>query len=161
MSILPSPPRKPARPPKTAGKKKNVVTELLEHDLHRRVTYQEYRDTIRDVYDGPQGAFLNAFSVLSLHTPLGDRLLKERKFDLRGAKAPNGKASDCSVTAAPGVARPRSLATWPKRMSRLAARVTPPLADPVVGATPGATGPGAGLDPVAPHVYDGAAGRDS
>jgi ubiquinone/menaquinone biosynthesis C-methylase UbiE len=87
MSLLPSPPRKPSRTAKAAKKqKKNVVNELLEHDLHRRVTYEEYRDTIREVYDGPQGAFLNAFSVLSLHITLGDRLFKERKFDLRGAK---------------------------------------------------------------------------
>jgi ubiquinone/menaquinone biosynthesis C-methylase UbiE len=87
MSLLPSPPRKPRA--KASKSKKNVVdvvNELLEHDLHRRVTYEEYRDAIRDVYDGPQGAFLNAFSVLSLHTALGDRLLKERRFDLRGAK---------------------------------------------------------------------------
>lgn len=84
MSIIPSPPRKSSRG--KAPSKKNVVNELLEHDLHRRVTYEEYRDKIRDVYDGPQGAFLNTFSLLSLHTPLGDRLLKERKFDLRGAK---------------------------------------------------------------------------
>jgi ubiquinone/menaquinone biosynthesis C-methylase UbiE len=85
MSIIP-PPRKSRAPKAPQPQKKNVVNELLEHDLHRRLPYEEYRDKIRDVYDGPQGALLNAFSVLSLHTPLGDRLLKERKFDLRGAK---------------------------------------------------------------------------
>lgn len=85
MSIIP-PPRKPRAPKVPKERRKNVVNELLEHDLHRRLPYEQYRDKVRDVYDGPQGAFLNAFSVLSLHLPLGDRLLKERKFDLRGAK---------------------------------------------------------------------------
>jgi ubiquinone/menaquinone biosynthesis C-methylase UbiE len=84
MSIIPPPGK--SRAPKAAKPKKNVVNELLEHDLHRRLSYEEYRDKVRDVYDGPQGAFLNAFSVLSLHMPLGDRMLKERKFDLRGCK---------------------------------------------------------------------------
>ncbi len=83
MSILPPP--RINRVPKTARPKK-TVNELLEHDLHRRLPYEEYRDKVRDVYDGPQGAMLTAFSALSLHTPLGDRLLKERKFDLRGSK---------------------------------------------------------------------------
>jgi ubiquinone/menaquinone biosynthesis C-methylase UbiE len=41
---------------------------------------------VREVYSGPQGAVLKTASILSLHTLLGDRLLKERKFDLRGAK---------------------------------------------------------------------------
>ena len=59
---------------------------FVENDLIRRVSYEEYRDKVRDVYGGPQGALLATASLLSLHIHLGDRLLRERKFDLRGAK---------------------------------------------------------------------------
>ena len=62
-----------------------VLTRLIEDKLIREVSYEEYRDKVRDVYDGPQGAMLATCSMLSLHTPLGDRLFRERKFDLRGA----------------------------------------------------------------------------
>jgi len=54
--------------------------------LIERVSSTEYREKVRDVYGGPKGALLATASVLSLHVPLGDRLLRERKFDLRGAK---------------------------------------------------------------------------
>ena len=50
------------------------------------MSYEEYRDKVRDVYSGPQGALLATASLLSLHTPLGDRLFRERKFDLRGVR---------------------------------------------------------------------------
>jgi ubiquinone/menaquinone biosynthesis C-methylase UbiE len=60
---------------------------MVEDSLIRRVSYKEYRDAVRDVYDGPKGAFLAAASLISLHSPLGDRLLRERRFDLRGAKS--------------------------------------------------------------------------
>ena len=51
-----------------------------------RVSYEQYREKVRDVYAGPQGALLATASMLSLHIHLGDRLLRERKFDLRGAR---------------------------------------------------------------------------
>jgi SAM-dependent methyltransferase len=63
-----------------------VLLKLLENDLINRVSYEEYRDKVRDVYGGPQGALLATASMLSLHIPLGERLLRERKFDLRGAR---------------------------------------------------------------------------
>jgi ubiquinone/menaquinone biosynthesis C-methylase UbiE len=58
----------------------------LEHRLIGRVSFEEYREKVRDVYDGPQGALLATCSMLSLHTALGARLFRERKFDLRGAR---------------------------------------------------------------------------
>ena len=73
-------PRRAGRPP---GK---VINELLEHKLIREVSYEKYRDKVRDVYDGPKGAMLATCSLLSLHTPLGDRLFRERRFDLAGAR---------------------------------------------------------------------------
>ena len=62
------------------------MNRLLEHRLIRRVSYEEYQEKVRDVYDGPQGALLATCSMISLHTPLGARLFRERKFDLRGAR---------------------------------------------------------------------------
>lgn len=64
-----------------------AFNRLVENDLIRRVSFDEYRDKVRDVYDGPQGALLAAASTLSLHIALGDRLLRERKFDLAGARS--------------------------------------------------------------------------
>jgi ubiquinone/menaquinone biosynthesis C-methylase UbiE len=51
------------------------------------VSFEEYRRKVRDVYDGPQGALLATCSMLSLHTAFGERLFRERKFDLRGARS--------------------------------------------------------------------------
>ncbi len=65
---------------------KNVINRLLERDLIRRVSYDEYRSKVRGVYAGPKGALLATCSMLSLHAPLGERLFRERKFDLKGAR---------------------------------------------------------------------------
>ncbi len=63
-----------------------MFNRLLEHRLISRVSFEEYRDKVRDVYDGPQGAMLAACSMLSLHTPLGERLFQKRKFELQGLR---------------------------------------------------------------------------
>jgi ubiquinone/menaquinone biosynthesis C-methylase UbiE len=60
---------------------------MVENDLIRRVSFDEYRDKVRSVYGGPKGALLATASFLSLHEPLGDRMLRTRKFDLRGMKS--------------------------------------------------------------------------
>lgn len=65
---------------------RKILNRLIENRLINRVSYEAYRDKVRGVYDGPQGAILATCSLLSLHTALGDRLLRERKFDLRDAK---------------------------------------------------------------------------
>lgn len=77
-----------ARASHEAGKPKasQVLQRIVESDFIRRVSAKEYREKVRDVYGGPQGAFLAACSYLSLHVPLGERLFRERKFDLRGAR---------------------------------------------------------------------------
>jgi SAM-dependent methyltransferase len=67
-------------------RRKSVINRLLEDKLIQRVSYDEYRAKVRDVYAGPKGAILATCSLLSLHKPLGERLLRERKFDLRGAR---------------------------------------------------------------------------
>jgi ubiquinone/menaquinone biosynthesis C-methylase UbiE len=66
--------------------KRKIIQRLVENKLIRQVSYEEYRDKVRDVYGGRQGALLATASLLSLHITLGDRLLRERKFDLRGAR---------------------------------------------------------------------------
>jgi ubiquinone/menaquinone biosynthesis C-methylase UbiE len=63
-----------------------VLSRFVEQDLIRRVSYEEYRRKIQTVYGGPKGALLTTCSMLSLHIPLGGRLFRQRKFDLRGAR---------------------------------------------------------------------------
>ena len=67
-------------------RKKNVVNRVLENPLIQRVSYEQYRDKVRDVYDGPKGAMLATCSMLSLHIAFGERLFRKRRFDLHGAK---------------------------------------------------------------------------
>jgi ubiquinone/menaquinone biosynthesis C-methylase UbiE len=71
---------------KAPAKRKNRILKFLENDLVNRVSYEQYREKVRDVYDGPQGALLTLASFVSLHIHLGERLLRERQFDLRGAR---------------------------------------------------------------------------
>lgn len=66
--------------------KRNVLNQFVENDFIRRVSFEEYRDKVRHVYDGPQGAILATCSLLSLHLTFGERLIRERKFDVRGAR---------------------------------------------------------------------------
>jgi len=70
----------------TAPRRPNVVNRLLEDKSIERISFDEYRSKVRTVYAGPKGALLSTCSFLSLHKPLGQRLLRERKFDLRGCK---------------------------------------------------------------------------
>jgi ubiquinone/menaquinone biosynthesis C-methylase UbiE len=72
------------RAPRARDKK--LLVRLLENNLIQRVSFEEYRDKVRDVYDGPQGAMLACCSLISLHTMLGERLFRERKFDLSGVR---------------------------------------------------------------------------
>ena len=77
------------RDPNEASRRRTVLgkfNRLVENDLIRRVSYDQYREKVRDVYSGPQGAFLATCSLVSLHVPLGERMFRVRKFDLRGAK---------------------------------------------------------------------------
>ena len=67
-------------------KRRRLLHRLVENNLIRRVSYEQYRDKVRDVYGGPQGALLATASMLSLHIAMGDRLFRTRRFDLRGLK---------------------------------------------------------------------------
>ncbi len=79
-------PRRKRKKP-AANRRKKTILKLLENDLIKRVSYEQYQEKVRDVYGGPQGALLATASMLSLHIHLGDRLFRERRFDLRGAKS--------------------------------------------------------------------------
>jgi ubiquinone/menaquinone biosynthesis C-methylase UbiE len=65
----------------------SVLNKLVENDLIRRASPEEYRDKIKHVYGGPQGALLATASRMSLHIPLGRRLIRSRRFDIRGMKS--------------------------------------------------------------------------
>ena len=78
--------RRKNRLPGSPEDRKPVFNRLLEHRLIGQVSFAEYQEKVRDVYDGPQGALLAMCSMISLHTPLGARLFRERKFDLQGAR---------------------------------------------------------------------------
>jgi len=73
------------RSPHEPGPHRGFLKRLLERDAIRRLSYREYREKVRRVYGGPQGAVLTVASTLSLHLPLGERLFRRRDFDLRGA----------------------------------------------------------------------------
>lgn len=70
----------------SSGIKLNAINRFVESDLIRRVSYDQYREKVRDVYRGPRGALLSTLSVLSMHVPLGERIFRTRVFDLAGAR---------------------------------------------------------------------------
>lgn len=64
-----------------------ALHRLIENDLIREVSGDEYRRKVKRVYGGPKGAMLAACSMVSLHVPLGERLFRTRKFDLSGMRS--------------------------------------------------------------------------
>ncbi|MBX3425036.1 MAG: class I SAM-dependent methyltransferase [Pirellulales bacterium] len=66
------------------GRRIKPLNRLIENDLIRKVSADEYRSKVKRVYGGPKGAILSTCSMLSLHIPLGERIFRKRKFDLRG-----------------------------------------------------------------------------
>ncbi|MCH2114485.1 MAG: class I SAM-dependent methyltransferase [Pirellulales bacterium] len=66
--------------------RREVLHKLISSDLIGRVSEDEYRRKVKRVYGGPKGALLSTASTLSLHQPLGERLFRTRKFDLRGLR---------------------------------------------------------------------------
>lgn len=64
-----------------------TLNRIVENDLIDRVSADEYRDKIKDVYGGRKGALLATASKVSLHMQFGRQLIRSRKFDLRGMKS--------------------------------------------------------------------------
>ncbi len=67
-------------------RERGVLRRLVENDLIRRVSYEDYKHKVQRVYGGPRGAMLAAASMISLHLPLGERLFHKRRFDLTGCR---------------------------------------------------------------------------
>lgn len=65
---------------------RKMFNRLVEKKMIHEVDLKEYKSHVRQVYAGPKGALLATASMLSLHTPLVERLFKSRKFDLTGSK---------------------------------------------------------------------------
>jgi ubiquinone/menaquinone biosynthesis C-methylase UbiE len=72
---------------KSSRRASHLFRRLVESKLMGRMSYEEYRDKVRDVYSGPKGALLVASSFISLHAPLGERLFHARKFNLNGVRS--------------------------------------------------------------------------
>jgi ubiquinone/menaquinone biosynthesis C-methylase UbiE len=70
------PPRKRRNLPKHAFRR------LVEFKGIRRLSLNQYREHVRDLYDGPAGAVLAMASLVSLHEPLMGHVLRSRKFDV-------------------------------------------------------------------------------
>ncbi len=68
-------------------RRRQALTKIISNDLITRVSDDEYKRKVKRVYGGPQGALLSLASTLSLHIPLGERLFRTRKFDLRGVRS--------------------------------------------------------------------------
>jgi ubiquinone/menaquinone biosynthesis C-methylase UbiE len=71
---------------KSKPKPVRILKRLVEHKMMDEVSYEEYRDAVREKYSGPQGALLTTASFLSGHLAMGDRLFRKRRFDLAGSK---------------------------------------------------------------------------
>jgi ubiquinone/menaquinone biosynthesis C-methylase UbiE len=63
------------------------INRVVENDLIDRVSPDEYKNRIKDVYGGRQGAFLATASRLSGHIQLGRRIIGSRQFDIRGMRS--------------------------------------------------------------------------
>ncbi|MGE0610138.1 MAG: class I SAM-dependent methyltransferase, partial [Pirellulales bacterium] len=84
--ISPRKQRESDSPPAETHTRKPRLQRMVESGLMRRMSFRDYQSKVLDLYDGPRGAFLVAFSTVSGHLALGERLLKSRRFDLRGVR---------------------------------------------------------------------------
>ena len=72
--------------PRRAKRRNRPLSRLVENNLIQQVSIEKYQEKVRKVYGGPKGALLATCSKLSLHSPLGERIFRERRFDLRGCR---------------------------------------------------------------------------
>ncbi len=74
-------------PSEFKSRRKKGIRNLVESSGIRRLSLDQYRSHIRQIYDGPAGAVLAMGSMLSLHDPLIGRVLRTKKFDVSGARS--------------------------------------------------------------------------
>lgn len=67
---------------KDSSATKQAIRRLVEFRGIRRLSLQQYRSSVRHLYDGPAGAVLVLASVMSLHEPLVGQIFRRRKFDI-------------------------------------------------------------------------------
>ncbi|MEZ6132287.1 MAG: methyltransferase domain-containing protein [Planctomycetaceae bacterium] len=60
---------------------KRKVRNLVEFSGVNRQEFGKYQQSVRSLYDGPQGAVLHLSSIFSLHEPLMGQLFKSGRFD--------------------------------------------------------------------------------
>lgn len=66
--------------------RRGMLNRLLESRWAEKLSYDQYRQMVRQVYDGPRGAILAICSRLSGHMTFVERLIRDREFDLRGCR---------------------------------------------------------------------------
>jgi SAM-dependent methyltransferase len=71
-----------APPPQNLRQPRQTVRKLVEFKGLHRLSLPQYRDHVRQMYDGPAGAVLALGSLISLHEPLVGQLFKTRTFDV-------------------------------------------------------------------------------
>ena len=71
-----------SQPRESRLRKKHPLSRFLEFKGINRLPVGQYRNHIRNLYDGPAGAVLALGSMISLHEPLVGHLLRSRKFDV-------------------------------------------------------------------------------
>ncbi len=72
----------PTEPVPGSHERNNRLRKLIEFKGIGRLSFNQYKDHIRNLYDGPAGAVLALGSVLSLHEPLVGRMIRKGKFDV-------------------------------------------------------------------------------
>ena len=78
MSNIAPPTNEPA--PK---KRKRGLRRFVEFKGIRRLSFRQYRDNVRQLYDGPAGAMLALGSMISLHEPLVGHIFRSGRFEVR------------------------------------------------------------------------------
>lgn len=64
------------------GVPKRRLRRFVEFKGIRSLSFGQYRDHVRQLYDGPAGAVLALASSVSLHEPLVGHIFRTRKFDV-------------------------------------------------------------------------------
>jgi ubiquinone/menaquinone biosynthesis C-methylase UbiE len=72
---------------KRRDRSKDTFRRLVEFQGIRRLSLPQYRERVREHYDGPAGAVLALGSLISLHEPLVGHILRTRKFDVSQRKS--------------------------------------------------------------------------
>ena len=62
-------------------KNKRFLRKFVEFKGVRKLSLEQYRGCVKNLYDGPVGAVLSLGSLVSLHEPLVGHMIRKKKFD--------------------------------------------------------------------------------